>query len=322
MNDYSKHSPDSTGYFDLQVNGYAGVDLNAADLSLEQVERMCDHLAADGVGGILATIITDAVPTMTQRIGRLADYHQRSETVRRIIRGVHVEGPFLNETPGFIGAHPAEQVVPANLDDARRLVDAGQGLVRVLTLAPERDADLKVTAALAEQGITVSAGHCDPSLQVLAEAVDAGLSLFTHLGNGCVAEVDRHDNIIQRALSLSDRLTLCFIADGVHVPWFALRNYLRCAGPERCIVVSDAIAAAGLGPGQYTLGELIVEVGPDMVARYGDTGYLAGSCTTMVAAAANLKKHLQLSDEQIRLMTYENPMRAAGLDTTSISEAS
>jgi N-acetylglucosamine-6-phosphate deacetylase len=247
---------------------------------------------------------------MVERIARLADFHERSESVRRILRGIHVEGPFLNETIGYVGAHPAEHVRPASIDDANRLIDAGEGLVKLLTLAPERDRDLRVTRHLAEQHITVSAGHCDTSLELLTESVDAGLSLFTHLGNGCAAQVDRHDNIIQRALSLSDRLWLCFIADGVHVPWFALGNYIRCATPDRCIIVTDAIAAAGLGPGRYALGELSIDVGPDMVARYGETGYLAGSCTTMPAAAAHLTEHLHLTEPQIHQMTCVNPQAA------------
>ncbi|QNN25398.1 N-acetylglucosamine-6-phosphate deacetylase [Planctomycetales bacterium ZRK34] len=293
---------------DLQINGYAGVDFNAPQLSLDEVERVCARLEADGVEGVLATVITDALPRMAERIARLANFCEQSEQVRRVVRGVHVEGPFLNETIGYVGAHPAEHVRPASVDDVDRLIDAGGGVVSLMTLAPERDSALRVTRHLAEQGILVSAGHCDTPLDLLTDSIEAGLSLFTHLGNGCAAQVDRHDNIIQRALSLSDRLWLCFIADGIHVPWFALGNYVRCAGPERCIIVSDAIAAAGLGPGRYSLGELGIDVGPDRVARYGDTGYLAGSCTTLPDAASNLAEHLHLTEAQIHQMTHANPL--------------
>lgn len=314
MPDYTKHTAD---YFDLQINGYAGVDFNAPRLSLGEVERLCVRLEADGVGGVLATIITDALPRMVERIARLVGFCQQSEIVRRIVRGVHVEGPFLNETLGYVGAHPAAHVRPATVDAADQLIDAGQGLVRLMTLAPERDRDLRVTRHLAERNILVSAGHCDASLEQLTESVDAGLSLFTHLGNGCAARVDRHDNIIQRALSLSDRLWLCLIADGVHVPWFALGNYIRCATPRRCIIVTDAIAAAGLGPGRYALGELSIDVGEDRVARYGETGYLAGSCTTMLTAAANLAEHLNLNESQIHQMTSINPQAALRCESVS-----
>jgi N-acetylglucosamine-6-phosphate deacetylase len=123
-----------------------------------------------------------------------------------------------------------------------RLLDAAGGLTRLVTLAPERDAGLKVTRRLAGQNIVVVAGHCDSTLEELRTAIDAGLTLFTHLGNGCPMQRHRHDNIIQRALSLHDRLLLCLIADGAHVPFPALGNYMRAAGLDRCVVVTDAIA--------------------------------------------------------------------------------
>src|SRR5690606_13516502 len=124
----------------------------------------------------------------------------------------------------------------------RRLLDAGGGLVKLVTLAPEQDTAARVTALLAREGIAVAAGHTNASLDQLRRACDAGLRLFTHLGNACPMLMPRHDNIIQRALSLRDRITCCFIADGVHVPFVALGNYLALVGAERCVVVSDAMA--------------------------------------------------------------------------------
>ena len=163
----------------------------------------------------------------------------------------------------------------------KTLLDAGYGLTRLVTLAPERNPGLKVTRWLAGQQVLVSAGHCDPSINELHAAIDAGLSLITHLGNGCPLMMCRHDNIIQRVLSLRERLTICFIADGVHVPPAVLGNYLQLAGMDRSIVVSDAIAAARLGPGRYTLGEQSVNVGADLVARSAEGSHFVGSTATM-----------------------------------------
>jgi N-acetylglucosamine-6-phosphate deacetylase len=123
----------------------------------------------------------------------------------------------------------------------------------------------------------------------------------------------RHDNIIQRALSLSDRLWLTFIADGAHVPWPALGNYLQAAGLERCIVVTDAIAAAGLGPGRYTLGHWDLQIGEDMVARAPDGSHLVGSAGTMKRSAQNLIEHLGLTQSDVRLLLVENPRKAIGI---------
>src|SRR4030095_15427595 len=135
----------------------------------------------------------------------------------------------------------------ADRDSMRRLLDAADGLARLVTLSPESDPGFAVTRMLAAEDVRVSAGHTNASLDELKAAIDAGLSMFTHLGNGCPMQMHRHDNIIQRALSLSDKLWICFIADGAHVAFPALGNYLRAAGLDRCVIVTDAIAPASLG---------------------------------------------------------------------------
>jgi N-acetylglucosamine-6-phosphate deacetylase len=236
-------------YFDLQINGYAGVDFCSLDLTGEEMRRACEALAADGIDGILATIITDSVEALCAKLRGMVRFRESDPFIRGMVKGFHVEGPFLNAEPGYIGAHPADRVVPANRDDAARLLEAGGGLVRLVTLAPENDPGAATTRFLVDQGVTVSAGHCDPDLGTLERAIDAGLSMITHLGNGCPVILPRHDNFIQRVLSLSDRLWVCFIPDGAHVPFFALRNYFKVTGLERTIFTSDAIMAAGLGPG-------------------------------------------------------------------------
>lgn len=298
------------GYFDLQVNGYGGVDFNQDNLTPEQLHVACRRLADDGVEGVLATIITERVDVMAARLGRLAELREGDALARRLIAGLHIEGPFLNPAPGYRGAHPPDALALANLDSMARLLEAGTGLVKLVTLAPECDERLQVTHFLAEQGIAVAAGHTDASRETLEAACDAGLTLFTHLGNGCPMQMHRHDNIIQRALSLSERLWLCFIADGAHVPFFALRNYLRLAGTERCIVVTDAIAPASLGPGRYTLGRWKLNIGEDMVARAPDGSHLVGAAITMPQSATNLERHLGLSASQIQQLTRHNPRRA------------
>lgn len=299
-------------YFDLQVNGYAGVDFNKDDLTPDELHRACQRLRADGYAGILATVITEDVARMALRLSNLATHRERDPLAREMIAGFHIEGPFLNETPGYRGAHPPDAMHPANADEMNRLLDAARGLARIVTLAPERDPGFRVTRLLSDAGVTVSAGHCDPSLDTLNGAIDAGLRMFTHLGNGCPMQMHRHDNVIQRALSLAERLWVCFIADGAHVPFFALRNYLKLAGLDRCIVVSDVVAPAGLGPGRYTFGRWDLLIGDDLVARAPDGSHLIGSAVTMPRQAANLRQHGGLTDTQVALLTRDNPRRALG----------
>jgi N-acetylglucosamine-6-phosphate deacetylase len=121
----------------------------------------------------------------------------------------------------------------------------------------------------------------------------------------------RHDNIIQRALHLRDRLWLCFIADCVHVPAVALKNYLALAG-GRAIVVTDAIAPAGLGPGRYRMGRWDLLIGDDMVARAPDGSHFVGAAITMAQTHANLRDRLHLDEARCWQLLVENPRRAIG----------
>jgi len=340
-----------TGGFDIQVNGYCGADFCSRNLTLEQCRRACDELAADGVDGILATVITDTIEGIGHKLARLVAFRDQDPAIARMIAGFHVEGPFLSRKPGCPGAHDPAKIVPADVDDAKRIIAAGAGLVRLVTLAPECDTGLATTSYLARHGVTVSAGHCDPSLAELRAAIDAGLTMVTHLGNGvtvsaghcdpslaelraaidagltmvthlgngCALDLPRHDNFIQRALFLHERLWICYIPDGVHVPFFALANYLAVSGLDRTVMVTDAIVAAKLPPGRYASGEGEVEVDAAAVARRPGMKNLAGSTISMRQLRDNLHRHLGLDDAAIERLTATNPRRAVGLTPDNLS---
>lgn len=302
-------------YVDLQVNGYAGIDFNGDNLTADSLHEACSLLKQDGVVGFLPTVITDDIDKMCGRLQRLAELREQDSLAKEIVLGFHIEGPFISSVPGFIGAHPAEAACDADPEKMQRLLDASAGLVRIVTLAPERDTRFKVTRLLADQDICVSAGHCDPTLDQLDGAIDAGLSMFTHLGNGCPLNLHRHDNIIQRVLSRADRLWCCLIADGFHVPWHALGNYLAAAGVDRCLVVTDCISAARMGPGTYRLGgqDVIVDEGGQTWSA--DRSHLAGSTVTMSTTATNLRDRLGCNSEDVARLIFENPLRAIGMST-------
>jgi N-acetylglucosamine-6-phosphate deacetylase len=296
-------------FIDLQINGYAGIDFNGNDLSFESMHKVCKILQEDGLEGILVTIITAPLPTLQSRLAQLADWHQRDPLIRTMVRGIHLEGPFLNETAAYVGAHPPEAMQPADCQTMQTLLDAANGLIRLVTLAPERDPGAKTTRYLADRKILVAAGHTNAGLDDLRAVLDAGLTLFTHFGNGCPGMIPRHDNILQRALSFRDRLHFSFIADGVHIPPFALKNYLDFVGIDHAVAVTDAMAAARLGPGRYTLGHQTIEVGADLVARCPVNDGLAGSTATMPQMAALLRDKIGLSETQIEQLLYHNPAR-------------
>lgn len=299
---------------DLQINGWNGVEFNSDQLTAEELARVCEELAQRGVTQFLATLITDDFPKLVGRLQTLANLIDSVSIASRMIPGIHLEGPFLNPAPGYIGAHRAAAAVPATPELAAQLCAAASGKLRLVTLAPEQDAGLRTTRWLAERGIRVAAGHCNPDLQTLEAAIDAGLTLFTHLGNACPAILPRHDNIIQRVLSLSDRLFVTFIADGQHIPLYALQNYLRLVGPDRAILISDVTAAGGRGPGPFTLNGRKVQIDQQGVARLADQPeLLAGSTVLLDTALDRLQAECRLSIDLLQRLTWTNPRRALDL---------
>jgi N-acetylglucosamine-6-phosphate deacetylase len=295
---------------DLQLNGYRGVDFNSTSLTAEELHLAAEALIRDGCGECLPTIITDAIEVMEAKIRKLALAMESDLLVRQVMKGIHVEGPFINPQAGYHGAHPQKHAHLASADEAIRLVEAGLGHVRLLTLAPEMDPGFAATKRLVAAGIRVSAGHCNPSSQTLREAVEAGVSLFTHLGNGCPALLPRHDNIIQRVLAQRALPWVMFIADGVHVPCEALGNYFRCVGLERVVVVTDGTSAAGMGPGRYQLSGIEVLVDASGAAWSPDRSHLIGSTITMPETRRLLMARMGLTAEEVDQVTLHNPLRA------------
>lgn len=294
---------------DLQINGAFGVDFAASDLSAAQLEACCQKLEAEGVAEFLATIITDTIPNLCAALRRLCQLRRGSPLASRMISGFHVEGPFLSSVAGFVGAHDPQRTKDANIQDSELLWEAGEGLVRLVTLAPERDRGGEVTAWWVERGCLVSIGHSDASLRDIETATSAGASLVTHYGNGCPQLLARHDNILQRLLYFKERLMFTLIADGAHLPRFFVENLVTVLGEERLIVVSDAIHAAGCGGGTFYLAGRPIQVGPDGIPRTPDGLYLAGSGWTQRRMDRWLAEELGWSKPRRDKLFHDNPRK-------------
>lgn len=302
----------ATRFFDPQVNGYAGVDFNADDLTVEGLVKACRVMRKDGVERFLPTLITDSMDSLVRRIRQLVTLAKEDPLCREMVAGLHIEGPFMQPEQGYIGAHPVEHAIPPSLDAAKRLIEAGQGQIRIVTLAPERDAECVVTRFLSDEKIVVSAGHTHATRDQLQRSIDAGLKMVTHLGNGCPVNLPRHDNIIQRVLSLADSLYISFIADSHHIPLFALNNYLRLVPKQHVVLTTDAIAAAGLGPGKFPLAGRYVRVAEGDAPRFDDSGNLAGSAATMPQMVAHLES-MGISQADQAAYCHDNIVRLLGL---------
>lgn len=249
---------------------------------------------------------------MIKKIRELSKIVQGNKFINSLIKGIHVEGPFINPNIGYRGAHSKNAIIKANIDKAKQLLEAGDNLIKIVTLAPEYDENFDVTKYLSLNNVTVSAGHSNATLDDLNGAIDNGLKMFTHLGNGSPSIMPRHDNIINRVLSLSDKLFVCFIADGVHLPNFVLKNYLKIAGFEKSIIVTDCISAASAPPGKYSLSHIEVEVGEDKVVREVGKENLAGSAITMKDSELFLRDIIDLPNHLINKLLKENAAKLFG----------
>lgn len=261
---------------DVQVNGYGGVDFQSDSVTQADLLKACRGLRAAGCGRFFLTVITDEWGRLKQRLAHLKQLRDGHPGLRRRIAGWHIEGPFLSDRPGYHGAHDPQWMLdprPRIMTEIRDLLPDDPVL---LTLAPERKGSLESIRAAVSMGMRVSLGHTDASAEVIAQAVDAGATGFTHLGNGCPQQLDRHDNIVWRVLN-QPGLCVGFIPDRVHVSPSFFKVAHKVLSPDSIYYVSDAMSAAGCPPGRYPLGALSLEVGPDQVVRRPGSVLFAGS---------------------------------------------
>ncbi|MBZ0254560.1 hypothetical protein K8I31_00765, partial [bacterium] len=272
--------------FDPQINGFAGVDFMDANMSADDLERAALALRQAGCSHFLLTLITEAPGFLESQFKMVRAYIEDSPLLRETVLGFHLEGPFLSEETGYIGAHPAQHACDPDWDLFQTWQEAAGGMIQLVTLAPERKGSADFIRRAVDQNILVSLGHTNASIDDLQRAVDAGARMFTHLGNGCPAQMHRHDNIIQRVLGLPE-LTVSLIPDGIHVPPWLLKSWVNFLGADRVVFTTDAMSAAGAPPGRYTLGDVEVEVGEDRIVRLPGTNNFAGSSLTPIDGLRN-----------------------------------
>ncbi len=303
----------SAGFVDLQLNGYGGIDFNDPATSPEEIIEAVRLVRRTGVTAFCATIITGGRVETERCIANLLAAVRISDEAARAIVGLHIEGPYISPEDGPRGAHPREHVRPPDWDEFHHWQDLAGGMIRIVTLSPEWPEANGFIAKAATSGVIVAIGHTAATPAQIAGAVAAGATMSTHLGNGSHAKIDRHPNYIWEQLA-EDRLQASFIVDGHHLPPSVVKCFIRGKTPERSILVTDAIAAAGLPAGRYRLGPVEVEVTPQRRVNLPGTPYLAGSVLEMNDAIAMTVAYAGVSlDEAIQMATV-NPARILGLD--------
>ena len=276
------------GFFDPQVNGFAGVDFNGKDLTPEGLHGAVRSLALSGVTRFLPTLITASYDRMARQLKILSDALEEDPLFRRMCPGIHLEGPYISPEDGPRGAHPRQFVRLPEWEEIEKFQEICCGRIRLITMAPELDGSIPFIERAVEKGMVVGIGHTNASEEILEDAFRAGARLSCHLGNGAHAVLPRHRNPIQKQLSM-DGLMASIIVDGIHLPDYVVKNFVRAKGTGRVLLTTDSMAGAGAPAGRYTLGDLEVEIKPDdHSARLLGTPYLAGSTLTMDRAVSNV----------------------------------
>lgn len=276
------------GFIDLQVNGFAGVDYNHLGAAHEEIARSLRVLFSTGVTRFLPTVITGSPEDMQGALRNLAAAREKLPE-GAAMEGFHVEGPHISPEDGPRGAHPKRWVRPPDLEEFWRMQEAARGLIRMVTLAPEWPGAPKYIEGVKKAGVVAAIGHTSATGEQIAEAVEAGASLSTHLGNGAHALLPRHPNYLWDQLA-EDRLSASFIADGIHLPASFLKAALRAKGVERSVLVTDATTPAGCRPGRYKLGEQEVDLTEDNRVVLAGQTRLAGSSLRMDRGVENLMR--------------------------------
>ena len=260
------------GFVDIHCHGGGGKYFGGlTDSQIEQV--ISTHRAGGTVAG-LASLVTEPIPNLIAQIKRLVPFAQRGE-----IAGIHLEGPYLSHAR--CGAHDPNLLRTPTIAEVQTLLDAGQGFIKMITIAPELDGALEVIEHLSKSGVIAAIGHSQSDAATALAAIDRGASVVTHFNNAMPKVVDGPGTMNSAVLS-ELRVSLELILDGEHITTSVVREIFEAA-PNRIVMITDAMSAAGSTDGTYKIVNLEVSV-KDGVARLASNGTLAGSTLTMAKA--------------------------------------
>lgn len=300
------------GLVDLQVNGGAGHDVNADDFDEATLRALTDTLHARGTTAFCPTVITAAEDKIIHALESIRRTVRQDPVVRDAVVGIHVEGPHIAAADGPRGAHDRNHLRDPDPAELRRWMAAADGLLRIITLAPELPGTEAYVREASAAGVRIAIGHCDATAAQVRAASSAGASLSTHLGNAIQAELPRHPNQIWAQLA-DDALVAGLISDGHHLPADTLTAMVRAKGPGKSFLVSDSAALAGYPPGVHTtpVGGR-VEVTADGALRLPGTPLLAGSGAYLLDCLRWAWQHTPLDRAELVAMATSVPADLVG----------
>jgi len=301
-------------FFDIHIHGAAGHD--AMEATPEALAAMGAFLASRGTARFLATTVTAPLDATLRAVSGLAKLIAQppAEGAARPL-GIHLEGPFLSHTKR--GVQPAEHLLAPDIAIFDRLCEAAEGRVRLITLAPELPGAAELAAHATQRGVRVSLGHSNATAAETRSAIAAGAASATHTFNAMRPLDHREPGILGTVLT-EDSLFSELICDGIHSAPAMTKIWWRAKGPDRAILVTDAMSAAGMPDGEYRLGGMAVQVAD---GRAMSSGVLAGSVLTLDRALVNFLAFTGAPlDQGLRLLSG-NPAKLTGFETEAGSLA-
>jgi N-acetylglucosamine-6-phosphate deacetylase len=277
----------SPGFFDPQVNGFAGIDFNQKDLTARDIHQAILALSSTGVTTLFPTLITASFERLLHQIKILSKAIEGDPLVSKMCPGIHLEGPYLSPKEGPRGLHPPQFIRPPRWDEFEKLQGACNGKIKLITLAPETEGAIDFIRRAVSHGVVVAIGHTGASDEVLDASMEAGATLSTHLGNGIGDRFPLRRNPFQKQLSM-DGLMASMIVDGIHLPDYMVKNIARAKGFNRILLTTDAVSAADQPPGKFRLGDFEIEMNNEGGPHLVGTDALAGSTLSMPKAITNI----------------------------------
>ena len=305
---------------DTQVNGFMGFDLNVAGVTPADVSAIVRALWRVGTGFFCPTVVTGSFERIAGSLRAIVKACENNAQVARSVIGVHLEGPYISSEDGPRGAHPREHARDPDWDEFQRWQDIAEGKIRLVTLAPERQGAIPFIEKLVKHDIVVALGHTNASASDIHAAVKAGARLSTHLGNGAHAVIRRHPNYIWEQLA-ADELWASLIVDGHHLPPAVVKSMMRAKTLARCILISDAVALAGMTPGVYQFAGEKVELTDEAKVRLVGTEYLAGSAIELMRGVENSVRFAGISLAEAFALATRQPARLLGVENLHSPES-
>jgi N-acetylglucosamine-6-phosphate deacetylase len=273
------------GLVDIQINGFAGVDFSAADLEVDAAISVLPTLWATGVTSFCPTLITNSIERLERNFRVLENARAASPDFALSVPVYHLEGPYLSPGPSH-GAHDPHWMRAPSWDEFDRLQRAAGGNIGIVTLAPELPGALDFIRRARAAGVRVAISHTDGKPEDIHDAIRAGATLSTHLGNGCPEMIHRHLAPLWAQLA-SDALFASIICDNFHLPSDVVRVIYGMKGPDRCLLVTDAVHVAQLAPGRYSLVGTDIDLLESGKVVRSDGGSLSGSALSLDRAVRN-----------------------------------